>query len=268
MLDHKDDLNTTFTMQIQPLFPSFGVGIISSAWLLVSGLLSLTILVFPAPAFAENPGAKPMTLCASMRMERQHEINRNPDIEQLVPLRKSSNANCFIPSENLYFASLVAAEKKLGLHAPWYQTIGEEIREKARLACEVMGYGDSPQTMTMTMNECIAVRHNEMMNPYNDQYRQESIQYINKRNDMGAQLVEQCVSAFYQKLPKLPRQIQFPLAYYDRKIHAYPSWYLESQIHDDDWLVNMQKTMASHVITKALGTQCPGDMIWWLYLST
>ncbi|CAM3465120.1 hypothetical protein [Parendozoicomonas haliclonae] len=237
---------------------------------LTYSLSALLILALSPAVLADNHvnqhASQPLTLCEKMRMERQHEINRNPDIDLLVPLRQSSDANCFSPAENLYFVSLVAAEAKLGPNSPWYQTMGEENRGKAKLACEVMGYAESPQTMTM--DECIAARYNEMMQPYNDEYRNESTDYINKRNALGEELVEQCVTAFYQNLPNLPRQIQFPLAYYDRKLHAYPDWYLEARLNDNDWLMNMQKTMASQVIGEALDKQCPGDMIWWLYLST
>ncbi len=208
----------------------------------------------------------PPSLCDKMRMERQQEINRNPDIELLVPLRKSSDANCFSPAENLFYVSLVVAEAELGTNAPWYESMGETNTEKAKLACEVMGYADTP--LSMSMEECVTARYNEMMRPYNDEYRQESTDYITKRNMLGEKLVEQCVTAFYQNLPQLPRQIQFPLAYYDRKLHAYPAWYLEARLNDTEWLMNMQKTMASQVIHDALKEQCPGDMIWWLYLST
>ncbi len=219
----------------------------------------------PAQA-APQSSAQPDNLCGEMRVHRQHEINRNPALKLLVPLRKSSDANCFSPAENLYFVGLVAAQKKLGPNSPWYNTIGEENKNKAKLACEVMGYGSTP--LTLSMEECLEARYNEMMQPYNDEYRTESTKYINDRNRLGEDLLQRCVTAFYQNLPQLPRQIQFPLAYYDRKLHSYPSWYLENRLDDNDWLMNMQKTMASQVIAEALGPQCPGDMIWWLYLST
>ncbi|WP_281648107.1 hypothetical protein [Parendozoicomonas sp. Alg238-R29] len=217
----------------------------------------------PAQQPAQNTGE---TICQRMRMNRQQEINRNPSLKLLVPLRKSSDANCFSPAENLYLTSLVVAQMELGPNAPWYQTMGNQNKEKARLACEVMGYGSSPQTLSM--DECITARYGEMMRPYNDEYRTESTTYIGKRNNRGEVLVQQCVTAFYQNLPQLPKQIQFPLAYYDRKLHSYPDWYLESRLEDTEWLSNMQKTMASQVIREALVKQCPGDMIWWLYLST
>ncbi|MTI13635.1 hypothetical protein [Sansalvadorimonas verongulae] len=213
----------------------------------------------PAPNTAES-------ICQRMRMHRQMDINRNPDLKLLVPLRKSSDANCFSPAENLYFVSLIVAQKELGTNAPWYQTTGDDNKEKARLACDLMGYDSEP--LTMSMEECIAARYDEMMHSYNNEYRTETTDYILKRNTRGEELVNQCVTAFYQNLHQLPKQIQFPLAYYDRKLHSYPDWYVENRIHDNDWLMSMQKTMASQVISEALQEQCPGDMIWWLYIST
>ena len=237
--------------------------IILAAALLATPFAYADEQTMPMQQSMQNTGE---SICQRMRMHRQMEINRNPDLKLLVPLRKSSDANCFSPAENLYFSSLVVAQKNLGVNAPWYHTMGEENKEKARLACEVMGYGSTP--LTMSMEECIAARYSEMMRPYNDEYRLESTDYILQRNTKGEELVEQCVTAFYQNLPQLPKQIQFPLAYYDRKLHSYPDWYLESRLDDTNWLMNMQKTMASQVISEALNEQCPGDMIWWLYLST
>ncbi|MCL6271772.1 hypothetical protein M3P05_17775 [Sansalvadorimonas sp. 2012CJ34-2] len=222
-------------------------------------------LIFEANA--EDPfQGQTDNICDQRRLDRQHSINRDPELELLVPLRKSSDANCFSPAENLYFASLVAAQSELGQNAGWYDTLGNQNKEKAKLACDVMGYGTTP--LNLSLEECIDARYSEMMQPYNDEYRSESAIYIAKRNKRGEELVQQCVTAFYQNLPQLPRQIQFPLAYYDRKLHAYPEWYVESRLDDDEWLMDMQKTMASQVIKDALHVQCPGDMIWWLYLST
>ena len=235
----------------------------------VSHLFILLLLssLFPLMAEAADPFAgQTDDICEMRRMDRQHSINRDPELELLVPLRKSSDANCFSPAENLYFASLMAAQEKLGQNAGWYETLGMQNREKAKLACDVMGYGSTP--LNLSLEDCIEARYSEMMQPYNDEYRDESAVYIGKRNRLGEELVQQCVTAFYQNLPQLPRQIQFPLAYYDRRLHSYPDWYVQNRMNDNEWLADMQNTMASQVIKDALHVQCPGDMIWWLYLST
>ena len=203
--------------------------------------------------------------CERRRLERQRDINNNPDIDLRIPLRQTGDANCFTPAENLYFVSLVSAQDELGKNAPWYDNMSVKTRKKAELACQVMGYGEGP--LSMSYEDCIDERFLELMEPYNDEYREESAIYINKRNRRSEEIVKQCVTAFHQNLPQLPRQIQFPLAYYDKKLHSYPAWYFEGRLDDEAWIESMQETRASDVVTDALGEQCPGDMVFWLYLS-
>lgn len=249
---------------------------VSHGVLTALSLVALLLLpVATLSADSRQPAIQPATTqehsgsqdyCELQRLKRQQAINNDPNIDLRIPLRQAGDANCFSPAENLYFVSLVAAQEELGKNAPWYDSMSAKNRKKAELACQVMGYGEGG-VLNMSYNDCVNERFLELMGYYDDEYRKESATYINKRNQRGEQLVRQCVTAFYRNLPKLPRKIQFPLAYYDKKLRSYPAWYFEEQLNDDEWITNMQKTRASDVVTDSLGEQCPGDMVFWLYIA-
>lgn len=207
-----------------------------------------------------DTGGRP-GFCEQERLQRQQDINRNPDIESTGLLHEQGGSTCFSPHENLYFTALMAAEETLGEHAPWYREISDSSREKALKACRVLGYEGS----RLAMEQCQAARYRELMHRHEARYESESISYINRRNRQAEQLVQECVAALHQNLHKLPQSILLPVAYYDRNLRTYPAWYVEERVDDQDWLENIQGTRAHEVLEATLEGQCPGDMIWWLY---
>ena len=204
--------------------------------------------------------------CMDARQIRSQKIQHEPEIKSSIPLGSAGNTTCFSPSENLHYAALIAAQNMLGTNAPWYKQIRLDSKDKAEKACKIMGYGRDQ--LNKSLDKCIRERFAELMKPYNEKYRLEATTYINKRNSKGAQLVKQCVAAFYNKLPELPRAIHFPLAYYDRKVHSYPEEFLKKQMKDMAWLQQIGSVKNSDILRTLIGDQCPGEMIWWLYISS
>ena len=227
---------------------------------LISFVVICLILLFSVSSVEALAG----NYCEQVRTVRQRNINSNPLVELKDILRKNGKSNCFSPAENLYFISIMEAQKHVGKNALWYEALSKSNRKKAKMGCKVMGYGEGP--LSMALDKCIQRRFHELMIPYNAQYQKESAAYIDKRNSFAEKLVSECVTAFHQNLPKLPRRIQFPLAYYDKKLRAYPGWYFESKIADSGWIENMQNTYASTIVKDTLAKYCPGDMVYWLYL--
>lgn len=203
-------------------------------------------------------------ICQDVRQSREKQINHDPEIELQVPLRVSGRAGCFSPAENLFLTALVVAQEQLGPNAPWYKKRSLENKAKSERACEVLGYGANQ--FGKSMRQCVSERFSELMLPYSSEYKKQSAAYINKRNMAGEDLMNQCLSFFYRKLPELPRSLYFPLAYYNRKVHSYPDWYIEKKMQDTQWLQNMGSVKASDILAEAVGDVCPGDMIWWLYM--
>ena len=232
-----------------------------------AGLFFLAVLLTLAAgqAVAEEQGLRPPgDGCYPIRQARQDAIGRTAKIISSVPLHKSPDAHCFSPAENLYMAALLVAQQRLGPNASWYHQMSEENRKKAELGCTVMGYGAARSLAPL--DECTEERYSELMESFDQEYRETSIDYIDKRNTMADQLSRSCLSAFYQHAPHLPQQINYPLAYYNGRIHSYPPEFIEKKLYDEQWLLNMQRTMADEVVHDMLHEQCPGEMTWWLYL--
>jgi len=203
-----------------------------------------------------------LTFCARERMEREHEIFRNTNIEIEGELHEQSASSCFEPRENLYFTALVVAEEKLGALVPWSREASSALsRQRAHEACKVLGYEES----RLAMDQCQRERYAELMQMHEWKHQEEAISHINTRNEDAERLMQGCVLALAQNLERLPKSIVLPLAYYDRRLRTYPAWYVEERVNDKDWLENMQSTSAYQVLEDALGDDCPGDMIWWLY---
>lgn len=207
-----------------------------------------------------------LSYCQHVRIKRQTQINSVNDIEIPIPLRQLVDANCFTPAENIYFIGLAIAQEEIGSMDPWHDNLHIKLRKKAELACQIMGYNNTP-TPTAPFEQCVNARTFELLAPYEERYQASIASHINNRNRRGEELTHQCVTAFHHKLPRLPRQIQFPLAYYDKKLHSYPAGYLEGRIGHDTWLENSRGVHASDLVRDVLGEQCPGNMIFWLYLS-
>jgi len=203
-------------------------------------------------------------ICVDIRQTREKLINFDPEINLQVPLRVSGRSGCFTPAENLFLVSLISAQSELDPNAPWYKKRSIENKAKSEKACEILGYGRNQ--FGKSMSQCVEERFNELMQPFNAEYKKESAAYINKRNNRGEALMKQCLAAFYRQLPSLPRSIYFPLAYYDKKVHSYPDWYVQEKMHDNHWLQNMGSAQASDIVIEALSEACPGDMVWWLYM--
>ncbi len=204
--------------------------------------------------------------CSNIREQRKVQIEGGAEIILDVPLRLSDRATCFSPSENLFLISLIESQKALGLNAFWYTEISNANKEKSEHACEILEFGKN--RVNKSFEQCVKERYTELMQPYAKKYEHETSAYIQKRNMLGEKLMKQCLTAFYSQLPKLPRTINFPLAYYNKQIHSFPDWYIEEKLDDDAWLQNMRTIQASDIVSKLVGESCPSDMIWWLYMQS
>lgn len=253
-------------MNIQQTVGSKALTVLSLSMIM---LLSNVSLAEDAYRFAMLPAASghdnSQGYCSRMRQERQRQINSSSEFVLKTPLWQSGEARCFIPAENLYYVSLVLAQKELDKPGLWYDDIKKTLREKAALACQIMGY-DEEGIAGMSSKECVHERFQELIKLYKYEYQEEIEAFISERNHQGEYIVNQCVTAFYQSLPSLSQRIQFPLAYYDMKIESYPVWYLKDGLDNSDRLEGMRETLASDVVKDALSEQCPGEMIYWLYL--
>ncbi len=237
------------------------------------------ILVFASLAFQgqANPLAKtdaPVSIpglrldisdsefCRKTRHDRENNIGKEPDLTLDTPVHVRDSAMCFSPGENLFFVANQEAQKILGPHAPWYLQISSEFRGRVKEACNIMGYENDE--ISRAYDHCIENRYEELMGPYEDKYRREAGNYVRKRRQVAESLVVRCDASLSIKRSRLPKELRFPVAYFDPKVSSVPGWLLEEKLGDPDWLEKISKLKVNDIMHDVLGKDCPGDMVFWV----
>lgn len=233
----------------------------------------LTTLVTQRAAWAVSPDRiAPMPgvsiditdseFCQKARFDRETAIGKEPDLKKIDAINSEDSALCFTPDENLYFVANQEAQNILGPHAPWYVQIGREFRTRVTEACKIMGFQNDD--VSRAYDHCVENRYEELMGPYEDKYRREAGNYVRKRKQVAESLVIRCDAALSIKRKRLPKDLKFPLAYYDKRISSLPSWFLEEKLDDTRWLEKMGKLNANELMNEVLGDDCPGNMVFWV----
>ena len=201
--------------------------------------------------------------CRKARYNRESFISKEPDlIKGTEPVHTNDLAMCFSPDENLFFIANREAQKILGPHAPWYLDISDEFRVRVQEACKIMGFKNDE--ISRAYDHCVESRYEELMGPYETRYRREASGYIVKRRQVAESLVVRCDAALSIKRSRLPRDIRFPIAYYDPNLSSVPRWLLEDRIDDTDWLQRMSKLKVNDIMADVLSNDCPGNMVYWV----
>ena len=200
--------------------------------------------------------------CQKARYERETAVSKEPDLIKIDAVNTEDAALCFSPDENLYFVANQEAQTILGPHAPWYLQIAAEFRERVTEACRIMGYQNDE--ISRAYDHCIENRFEELMGPYEDKYRREAGNYVQKRKQIAESLVVRCDAALSIKRGRLPKDLRFPLAYYDTGISSLPNWFVEEKLDDPKWIKKMNKLKANDVMNEILGDDCPGNMVYWV----
>ncbi|MDB2384564.1 hypothetical protein N9V90_01835 [Endozoicomonas sp.] len=207
------------------------------------------------------PNVMESELCKAVRTQRERDLNLIADLKPGGTLLTDDASICFTAEENLLFIANQEAQVILGPYAPWYLLLSQENRERVEEVCEVIGF-ETDKTEQAYKN-CVENRYRELMGPYEDRYRRESLGYIGKRQSMAYQLVAKCNAALRTKRPLLPRDLTFPVALYDRNLNTIPSWMLEEGLLEHLWLKRKGVLKAKDVMQAALGSHCPGNMVLW-----
>ncbi|WP_263081017.1 hypothetical protein [Endozoicomonas sp. Mp262] len=216
-------------------------------------------IIEPVPETVQT--ARDSAFCRQARTERERHLNATADLKPGGTLLADDSAICFTSEENLLYVASQEAQVILGPYAPWYLALSQENRERVAEACEVMGF--ETERNERAYQTCLEHRYKELMGPYEDRYRRESLGYISKRKQMAEKLVGQCHAALRVKKNLLPEDLTFPVAYYDRNLNTVPSWILEEGLLDDLWLKRRGIIKAKDVMQAVLGSDCPGNMVLW-----
>ena len=242
-------------------------------WLPAAALFFLSLWAFIPHTLALSPKeVTPMPgaavdiadseFCQKARFERESAVGKEPDLTKIDAVNSQDAALCFTPDENLFFVANQEAQDILGPHAPWYLQISREFRERVKEACKIMGYQNDE--VSRAFDHCTDNRYEELMGPYEDKYRREAGNYVRKRRQVAESLVVRCDAALSIKRTRLPRDLKFPLAYYDKRINALPSWFLEEKLDDSAWIKKMGDLKANELMNDILGEDCPGNMVYWV----
>ncbi|MDD7805760.1 MAG: hypothetical protein PUP46_09440 [Endozoicomonas sp. (ex Botrylloides leachii)] len=208
------------------------------------------------------PGLTESDLCKQVKIKREKHLNLTADLKPGGTLLTDDSSICFTPEENLFFVANQEAQVILGPYAPWYILLSQENRERVEEVCSVIGF-ETDKTEQAYKN-CVKNRYRELMGPYEERYRRESMGYIGERQSMAHQLVATCKEAMRTKRPLLPIDLTFPVALYDRNLNTIPSWMLEEGSLDHLWLKRKGVLKAKDVMQAVLGADCPGNMVLWV----
>lgn len=204
------------------------------------------------------------SFCREMRSQREFFLTQEADLNKphSSPEYNLNSFRCFSPAENLFYTAHQEAQKILGLHARWYTEISEDFKDRVIRACENMGL--ISEEANKAYDRCIESRHQELMGPYENKYQRETEKYIKKRNKTAQALVKSCNMAISSKRSQLPRELKFPIAYHDDLSPSIPSWLIEKNINDSDWLEKLNRPKANKLMHDVLGRDCPGNMVYWV----
>lgn len=216
-------------------------------------------LIEPVPDTRD--ASRESAFCQQAREARQRHLQNTADLKPGGPWLADDATVCFTAEENLFFVASQEAQILIGPYAPWYLALSEENRERVAEACEVMGVETDKDEQAF--QSCLENRYRELMGPYEDRYRREATGYIGNRQQKAKQLVGQCQAALRQKRNLLPRDLTFPVAYYDRTLSSLPGWMVEQGTLDELWLKRKGVIKAKDVMQAVLGRDCPGNMVLW-----
>lgn len=204
--------------------------------------------------------------CRKARYDRETDVQKEPDLIQgTEPVHTNDQNLCFSPDENLLFTANQEAQKILGPHAPWYVKISTEFRARVQEACKILGFQNDE--VSRAYDHCVESRFEELMGPYEDRYRREAGSYIGKRREVAESLVVRCDAALSIKRSRLPRELRFPIAYYDPNLNSVPRWLVEDKMDDNAWLASLDNLKVNDIMYEVLGNDCPGQMVYWVTYS-
>lgn len=240
-------------------------------WLLITSILLIsgTVQALSPDNAAPIPNVRvditDSEFCQKARYDRDSTVNKEPDLTKFDAIKAQDATLCFTPDENLYFVANQEAQSILGPHAPWYIKIASEFRERVAKACRIMGYENDQASRAY--DYCIEDRFEELMGPYEDKYRREAGNYVIKRKQIAESLVVRCDAALSIKRSRLPKDLRFPLAYYDKRIRSFPNWFVDEKLDDPKWIEKVSKLNANELMNEILGKDCPGNMVFWVTYS-
>ena len=207
-------------------------------------------------------GSEDSDFCDHARLSRDNLMRNDPSLSSEAPLHVLKPSSCFSPDENLLYVAILEAQKVLGANAPWYTELQKDVRERVKKACDVLGYKNSD--ISRAYDHCLESRYEELMRPHVDKYERETDNYLSKREQIANSMMVRCDASLNVKRHRLPKEMRFPVAWYNANSRSVPEWLMEEKLDDDDWLENLHKMKLDDMMVEVVGNDCPGEMIYWV----
>ena len=235
--------------------------------LIIKAALVAFLSFFPLVVGAYNtipaaPAAKSADFCYDARRRRDNLIRQEASITIKAPIHTQDISSCFTPDENLAFTATLEAQRVLGPHAQWFKDISEDIKNRVIEACSIMGYENS--NTSRAYDYCLENQHKKLISPHIEKYQKESNRYLRKRQQIADSLVVRCDASLSIKRSRLPKEMRFPIAWYNTNRQSVPNWMMEEKIEDNEWLENIGKLKTDNIMVDVLGNDCPGEMVYWV----
>ncbi|WP_299735717.1 hypothetical protein [uncultured Endozoicomonas sp.] len=221
-----------------------------------------TLAYVDQPSISSVMDSDGSEICDTARLNRDDKMRNDPSIANEFPLHLHKPSSCFTPDENLLFIANIEAQKALGPNAPWYTELKEEVRGRVKKACDVLGYKNSE--VSRAYDHCLESRYEELISPHVDKYERETDNYLNKRQQIANSLMVRCDASLSVKRHRLPKEMRFPVAWYNADSRSVPEWLMEEKLEGDEWLENLHKMKLDDIMAEVMGKDCPGEMIYWV----
>jgi len=226
----------------------------------LADLIGSTVFAYSTADY--NPDRSYTNYCQNKRLERERLINYAPYIQIKPPLHHLPVSRCFSLEENLFYVSIEVAQNRMGRTEVWYKEVTNNKRDKFYKICTEARNGYN--FIYANVETCISEKLKFTLSSFENNSVPEDKNYINQRNMLAKNITENCNSAFRHQYYDLSKKYKFPLAYNDKKVNSFPSWFINGSLKDEKSIEELQSRHSSDIVKLALHGACPGQTIFWV----
>lgn len=221
-------------------------------------LLFVSLVIIHTPALADEASQQ---YCDMARQTRQQIIENSATIPIVDELHHQKSAPCFSVEENYHFAALMAAEEVLNTGQAWFDESDDELQQDIRDVCAEL------DSSLEGYERCVNRRSRELQISRANKITGSSREMAHNRDALALSMLNECTVALENRRHLLPHSFPIPVAYRDHYTYSVPQWLLDEKMHDDAWLVALDRIRAGDLLRDVVGDKCRGQMVYWVQYS-